>query len=164
MKIKISEIENTFKKEQNINFCEKIEEFNKDVPVKADLKIKIQGEIIKISGRINAVLNLTCDVCLKDFTKIFDFKVEEYYIKDKLNNGENRQFELVGNSFAEDLNGCDEIDITDFIYQSVILQLPNKIVCDINCNGNENVNRYIKNGNNSFSGLEILMKEKKEKE
>lgn len=164
MKIKISEIENIPKKEQIINFCEIIEEFNKEVPVKADLKVKIQDEIIKVSGKINAILNLTCDVCLKDFTKEINFKVEEYYIKDRLNYSENGQFELKDNSFVEDLNGQDEIDITDFVYQSVILHLPNKIVCDINCNGNEKINQYIKTDYNPFSGLEILMKTKKEKE
>ena len=34
-----------------------------------------------------------------------------------------------------DLNGADEIDIYDLLYQSVILQLPNKQVCGINCKG-----------------------------
>ena len=33
-----------------------------------------------------------------------------------------------------DLNGAKEIDIYDLLYQSVILQLPNKKVCGINCN------------------------------
>ena len=42
------------------------------------------------------------------------------------------------------LNGKDEINISDFVYQSVILHIPNKLVCDINCNGSEIVNKYIK--------------------
>ena len=54
------------------------------------------------------------------------------------------EFELKENSFIEDLNGSDEIDITDFVYQSVILHIPNKCVCDINCKGNEKVNQYLK--------------------
>ena len=33
-----------------------------------------------------------------------------------------------------DLDGKDEIDIYDLLYQSVILNLPNKKVCGINCN------------------------------
>jgi len=36
--------------------------------------------------------------------------------------------------FITDLNGEKEIDIYDLLYQSVILSLPNKKVCGINCN------------------------------
>ncbi len=32
------------------------------------------------------------------------------------------------------MNGAKEIDIYDLLYQSVILSLPNKKVCGINCN------------------------------
>ena len=145
MKIKISEVENSEKKVQHLNFSEIMEEFNKEVPVQAKLKVESIGELIKISGKIHALLNLTCDLCLKDFTKEFDINVEEIYAKNSLNDSYNAEFEIKRNSFADDLNGQDEFDITDFIYQSLILNIPNKIVCDINCNGNEKVREYIKN-------------------
>ncbi len=144
MNIKISEIENTENKIKNINFSKIFEEFNKDVPVEAKLQIEVIGTLIKISGRIKAKLNLVCDLCLKEFTKEFDFKVEEYYTKYGLNPNNSDEFEIKQNSFIEELNGKDEIDLADFVYQSVILHIPNKLVCDINCNGSEIVNKYIK--------------------
>ena len=144
MNIKISEIENTENKIKDINFSKIFEEFNKDVPVEAKLQIEVIGSLIKISGRIKAKLNLVCDLCLKEFTKEFDFKVEEYYTKCGLNPNNSDEFEIKQNSFIEELNGKDEIDLADFVYQSVILHIPNKLVCDINCNGSEIVNKYIK--------------------
>ncbi|MBQ9244951.1 DUF177 domain-containing protein [bacterium] len=144
MKIKISEIENSSNKTLKIDYSEIYEEFNKEVPVKATLNAQIIGELIKISGQIDAKLNLTCDLCLKDFTKEFNIDVEEYYAKNSLNDQYGQEFEVKENSFVEDLNGKDEIDITDFIYQSIILNIPNKLVCDINCNGSEKVNQYLK--------------------
>ena len=48
------------------------------------------------------------------------------------------------NFFAVDLDGAREIDLTDLMYQTLILSLPNKFVCDINCNGDEAINKYIK--------------------
>ena len=45
-----------------------------------------------------------------------------------------REFELTRGQFITDLNGEKEIDIYDLLYQSVILALPNKKVCGINCN------------------------------
>lgn len=163
MKVKISDIENNASKRDILNFSEIIEEFNNDIPVNASLEIQIINNLVKICGKINAVLNLTCDLCLKDFTKEFNINVEEYFNRYSLNDSYSAEFEIKENSFVEDLNGKDEIDITDFVYQCIILNMPNKLVCDINCNGNENVNKYIKK---DFSDprLEVFKNIKIEKE
>ena len=47
------------------------------------------------------------------------------------------EFEIKEGQFVTDLNGEKEIDIYDLLYQSVILNLPNKKVCGINCKGRE---------------------------
>ncbi len=144
MKINITDIENTENKAIDIDFSEIYEEFNKDVPVKAKLKAEIIGTLVKITGRINATLVLTCDMCLKEFNKDFDIKVEEFFTKYSLSESYENEFELKQDGFVEDLNGSNEIDITDFVYQSITLDIPNKLVCDINCNGDEDVNKYLK--------------------
>ncbi len=144
MKIKISDIEKQENKIYLADFSEIYDEFNENNPVKAKLELQIIDELIRVSGHISADVNLTCDLCLKDFTKKFEIDVEEYYTKNSLNTNYNEEFEIKENSFIEDLNGKDEIDITDFVYQSIILNIPNKLVCDINCNGSEKVNEYIK--------------------
>lgn len=144
MKIKITDIENLETKSQIIDFSEIYEEFHEEKPVTAKLNVEILGSLIKIKGEINAQLNLTCDLCLKEFTKKFKIPVEEFFAKYSLNDSYGEEFELKENSFIEDLNGSDEIDITDFVYQSVILHIPNKCVCDINCKGDEKVNQYLK--------------------
>lgn len=163
MNIIISDIENKEDKSLKINFSEIIEEFNTKTPVKADLDVQIAGSIIRIKGKIHAEVNLVCDLCLKDFTKIFDIEVDEAYIKEYLNSSQQKEFELKEDSFVEDLNGKDEIDITDFVYQCVILNIPNKLVCDINCNGDGNINKYIKK-ESSDPRLEIFKTIKIEKD
>ncbi len=163
MKIKISDIESKTEKKEHISFSEVYDEFNKDIPVSADLNIEINGNIIKIYGNVKAVLNLTCDICLKEFTKELNFETEEYYIKNSLNDKYINEFEINENKFYEDLNGEDEIDISNFVYQCVILHIPNKLVCDINCNGDENLQKYIKK-ENSDPRLEIFKQIKIEKD
>ncbi len=163
MKIRISEIENIEGKTRHISFSEIYNEFNKDVPVTAELDVNVSGNVVKISGNIKAVLNLVCDICLKDFTKKFDFDIEEYFMKDKLKDTYSNELELDENSFTEDLNNEDEIDISNFVYQCVILNIPNKLVCDINCNGDENLKKYIKK-EISDPRLEIFKQIKIEKE
>ncbi len=163
MKIKISELENSKNKTQLISFSEIYEEFNKSVPVKANLEIQVIGELIKISGNIEALLNLTCDRCLKEFTKELKFRTEEYYIKNSLNDNYINEYEIKDNNFLEDLNGQNEIDISNFVYQCVILHIPNKLVCDINCKGEEILSKYMKD-EISDPRLEIFKKIKIEKE
>ena len=144
MKILISDIENTKDKTKKIDFSEIYEEFNKTVPVIADLTAEVTGQLIKLKGKIKASVNLTCDICLKEFTKDFDIDVEEFFTKYNLNEDNVNEFEIRNDAFIEDLNGSDEIDITDFVYQSVILSIPNKLVCGINCSGSDNLSKYVK--------------------
>ena len=163
MKISISEIENSDNRSLNISFSEIISEFNNEIPVKADLSVETFEKLVRIKGKIRAEVNLVCDICLKDFTKIFDFNVDEIYMRDSLNSNNQLDFELKDECFAEDLNGKDEIDITDFVYQCVILNIPNKLVCDINCSGDENIKKYVKT-EISDPRLEIFKKIRVEKD
>ena len=144
MKISITELENSETQIKEFSFSEVYDEFNKEEPITAKLKAEIIGNLIKLSGTISGNLILTCDLCLKEFCKEIDIKVEEFFTKYSLSDDYENEFELKQDGFVEDLNGKDEIDITDFVYQSVILNIPNKLVCDINCNGGENLNKYIK--------------------
>lgn len=144
MKINITETENTKNKTSQVKFSEIIEEFNKEIPVNADLEVSVLGNYIKVTGEINADVILTCDVCLKEFSRKFNIKVEEFFTKTKLNEENFQEFEIKNDGFIEDLDGKDEIDLTDLIYQCISLHIPNKIVCDINCNGEENLEKYLK--------------------
>ena len=163
MNILISEIEKKENQKDILNFSEIIEEFNKEKPVNAEIEIKVLNTTILLTGRIHAEVNLTCDMCLKDFTKILDFDVKEAYTRYNLNDGCNAEYEVKSNNFTEDLNGSNEIDITDFIYQCVILHIPNKIVCDINCKGDEKLSEYL-NTKKTDPRLEIFKNIKIEKD
>ncbi len=163
MKILISEIEKKENKKDILNFSEIIEEFNNEKPVTAKLEVEVLDTTIILTGKIHAEVNLTCDMCLKDFTKVLDFNVKEAYTRYNLNEGYNAEYEVKSNNFTEDLNGSDEIDITDFIYQCVILHIPNKLVCDINCKGDEKLSEYL-NTTKTDPRLEIFKNIKIEKD
>lgn len=164
MKVNISEIENKEDNSEKIEFREIIEEFNKSAPIEASLEIKVlDKEFVTITGTISAQLNLVCDSCLKEFTQKFLFDINETYARYSLYDEYKEEVELKEGSFVEDLNGNDEIDITDLVYQSVILNLPNKLVCDINCIGEEKLNKHIKN-NISDPRLDIFKSIKIEKD
>ena len=131
-KILIVDIEKESNKTLFYEFDEFMEEFNADIF--ADLELKSLGQFIEVSGTIQGKLKLTCDRCLNEFDYELDIKINETFAKQSLQDEYSSEFELQGGQFVIDLNGEKEIDIYDLLYQSVILALPNKKVCGINCN------------------------------
>lgn len=138
--IKIEDIEDASNKTLEINFEDFIEGINSNGPIKADLQVTSLGEFIKINAHIEGIALLQCDLCLDEFEYKLDFDIEELFAKDAFieEAGESGQeIELKEGQFVTDLNGSDSIDIQDLLYQSVILDFPNKKVCGINCKGNK---------------------------
>lgn len=114
-------------------------------PAHAKLEIKRLGAgFISVTGSIKAKIDAVCDNCLKKFIYEIETEVNEIYAEKTLYEEYKVETEIKDNFFAIDLNGSGEIDLTDLIYQSLILAIPNKLVCDINCIGIEEVKKYIK--------------------
>lgn len=131
-KILIEDIEKEVNKTLFYEFNEFMEEFNAEIS--ADLTLKSLGQFIEISGTAQGKLKLICDRCLHEFDYDLDIEIEETFAKRSLQDEYSQEFELTRGQFITDLNGEKEIDIYDVLYQSVILALPNKKVCGINCN------------------------------
>ncbi len=131
-KIKIEDIELKPNKTLHYSFDDSIEEL--DCKIKAELDLKSLGDFIEVTGHAKGKIKLTCDRCLNEFTQNLDIDIEETYAKNSLQDEYGQEFELKSGQFITDLNGEKEIDIYDLLYQSVILSLPNKKVCGINCN------------------------------
>lgn len=135
--VSLEQIENSDEKILQYHFSDKIEEINSDGNIDADLTIISLGDFIEVRGNIKGVINLVCDVCLEKFKHNLDIQIEEMFAKQALSEEYAQETELKEGQFITDLNGAGEIDIYDLLYQSVILNLPNKQVCGINCNGKE---------------------------
>ena len=131
-KISIEDIEMEPGKTLHYSFNEYMQEFDADIT--AELDLKSLGDFIEITGYAEGKLKLVCDRCLNEYEYDLDIAIEETYAKQSLQDEYGQEFELQRGQFITDLNGEEEIDIYDLLYQSVILALPNKKVCGINCN------------------------------
>lgn len=131
-KISIDDIENEKNKTYHIDFDDDILEIK--AHVKASIDLISLGDFIEAKGKIKGIIKLECDLCLKEYDYKLDFSINEMYAKNSLFDEPKQETELKEGQFITDLNGENEIDIYDLLYQSVILQLPNKKVCGINCN------------------------------
>ena len=151
-KISIEELENTPAKTLDVHFEEKIEGLNCVAPIIADLTVLSLGEFVEVRGNVKGIVTLECDLCLKEFEYKFDFDIDEMFAKSTLLEDYGQETELKDGQFVTDLQGSDEIDIYDLLYQSVILNLPNKKVCGINCNGD----KFMKEENLSDPRLDVF--------
>ena len=115
-------------------------DFNGDIKelenchIKANLEFKSMGDFIQATGHVEGKITLECDRCLNKFDYDLEFDIDETFAKNSLLDKYGQELELSNGQFVTDLNGAEEIDIYDLLYQSVILALPNKKVCGINCN------------------------------
>ena len=134
----IEDIENAKGKTLQCSFDEKIEGIEAVGPIHADLTFRALGDFIEVAGNVKGIVKFVCDLCLDEFEYKLDFNIDELYAKRALiQNVEEsgQEIEIKEGQFVTDLNGADEIDIYDLLYQSVILNVPNKKVCGINCKG-----------------------------
>ena len=129
--VKIKDIEKEEGKVLTQHFKFEIEELS--AKVDSSLTFKSLGEFIEVSGHVDGEINLECDICLEPYVQKLDFDIDETYAKTTLYGEYGNEVELRNGQFVTDLNGADEIDVYDLLYQSVILALPNKKVCGINC-------------------------------
>ena len=135
--ISIKELENSETKEIKIFFDDIIEGLKTKDNIKAELTFKDLGEFVNAKGHVSGIAILECDLCLNEYEYKLDIYVDEMYAKNSYLTEAKQETEIKEDGFVIDLNGSDEIDIKDLIYQTVLLEFPNKKVCDINCNGGD---------------------------
>ena len=146
MKILVTDIENANKGILQVKFDDYIEDIKTEGKVLADLVFKDLSQTIQVEGTISASMVLQCNRCLEDFVFDTKFDINECYYKDELFTEYKQERELKLEALGQDLCGNNEIDVTDLIYQSLILAIPNNCVCDINCNGGStNLSKYLQN-------------------
>ena len=135
--IKIADVENASGETLKISFEKAFDEIKSEAPIRANFEIKSLGEFIEVTGSVNGEVILVCDLCLNEFKYKLDFEIEELFAKKTVIEEYPQDIELKEGQFITDLNGSEDIDIYDLLYQSVILDFPNKKVCGINCKGGD---------------------------
>lgn len=147
MKISIDDIKNSQNQSLKIEYNNEVKDLDTQGPVEAEIIFSAYGSYINAKGTIVANVKLNCDRCLKSFIQKIKVDVDETYILGHLKPSSDmhsgQEIELREGDFITELNG-DEVDVDDLIYQSVTLNIPNPCVCDINCVGDSEMEKYIK--------------------
>ncbi|MEI8378045.1 MAG: DUF177 domain-containing protein [bacterium] len=137
MIITLEQLENAEGQSININFLETILDINSNKAVKAQLTIWKKGTHVEVLGDIEAEVEIECDRCLKKFNQVLNIDIKEVFSTCEAFDYSHNEIELKNDNFVVELEKEGEIDITDLVYQSIILNLPSKKICSENCEGTE---------------------------
>ena len=123
------------------------------------LNIKSSGDFIFITGNIEVEIEFECSRCLKKYKDIINVNIDEKFLKGAKTPVTSKEHQMKKSDFIEELNGLTEIDLNDLIYQNIIINIPSQTLCDENCEGLEEMKKYIKADEN-VQTIEIPLKVK----
>ena len=141
----------------NIEIDEDFDELN--AHASGMLTAKMTGDFVFVKGNLDVNIELECSRCLKKYEDVLNVNIDEKFFKGSFAPVKSKEHQMKSSDFAEELNESDEIDLSDLIYQSIILFVPTRPLCDENCEGVEELKKYIKTDENT-QRIEIPLSKK----
>lgn len=135
--VNIEEIEDLPEKQKTIPFNEVIDSLENGNPVSGSITVTVLGPRVIVEGSAETDVMLECDRCLEQFPCHVVAEIYEIFLKGSLDTELKKEVELTEKSFVEELHGKNEINITDLIYQEIVLNIPSHKLCKEECEGGE---------------------------
>jgi len=85
------------------------------LPIRYDIKASLTKRTLLVRGRLEVEVQLTCSRCLKEFNE--KIEVEDFDIRKEID------------------NPGETIDLTEDVRADIILALPRKPLCEVDCPG-----------------------------
>lgn len=138
MKIAIDDLKALPGQRLNLDFNENLAGLDAVKPVLGELLLIYSASGLRLSGRVKTLLKLPCDRCLRPYFQAMTVDLDERFAPASLLNDEretNEQRELHGRDFVEPVPDDGLLDISDVVYQAVILATPSYRLCGDECPG-----------------------------
>jgi uncharacterized protein len=103
-------------------------------PVEVSLSIAREYDHIRVKGNVETSMALKCSRCLTDFTASVHSRFTIYFTK-TVGNMEEDEVELAEEDLVTATYDSDEIDLTNEIAEQVLLEVPYKPLCRVDCHG-----------------------------
>ena len=138
MKVNLEDLRALPQKRLQISFKEPSETVEVVKPVLGDLTVTAGAAGARLFGKIQTLLKLICHSCLRQFFQALVVDIDESFVyEDYLNEGhqETKDKELLKKDFVESVPYSGFIDISDVVYQAVVLAIPTYCSCGPECPG-----------------------------
>jgi uncharacterized metal-binding protein YceD (DUF177 family) len=140
LKISLDELRALPQQRLDLSFNEKLEGTAAVKPVVGDLSVGASATGMRLTGRVQTMLKLECDRCLRTYFQPIVVDIDEHFIiggfagqweKEPEPDRELRK----DSDFVETLPPDNVLDISDIVYQAVTLATPTVSTCGSECPG-----------------------------
>lgn len=139
MKISLEELRTLPQLRLDIDFKETLEGTQAVKPAVGDLTVIASSTGMRLSGKVQTLLKLSCDRCLRPYFYSLSVDIDERFVIDGFGDwdskSDKRDRELNKDDFFETLPPDNTLDITDVVYQAVTLATPPVCLCGDECPG-----------------------------
>lgn len=149
MLIEIEDLKNSPEKQVVVDFNEYLAELGNSEDVIGKITVKLMPYGVNIKGNLKTEIDLCCDRCLSSFNYKINTHMNEDFLFDSLVQEGIKEIELHPGDLVNELTDKAVIDLTDIVYQTMILELPTQSLCSENCKGiNKDSNLKLEEENN----------------
>jgi uncharacterized metal-binding protein YceD (DUF177 family) len=152
VKVSLDELRSLPQQRLDIDFKESLQGTQAVKPAVGDLSVTARSTGMLLTGRIQTLLKLNCDRCLRPYFQSIAvdiderFVIESYTDIDLTSNTKERELKT-SSDFYDTLPADNVLDITDVVYQAVTLATPNSCSCGTECPGPPTSTQSGKKGN-----------------
>ncbi len=104
-------------------------------PAHARMKVSVNGERVRVTGVVNAELDVTCSRCLTRNPVHIEKKFDLEYWPDLEVEKEGEEIALTYDELEIGFYSDDELDLTAVVSEQIVLEIPMKPVCRDDCKG-----------------------------
>ena len=134
VKVSIEELKSSPQQRKGFSFNETLAGLDAVKPVLGELIISLDAVGVRLSGRLQTLLKLSCHRCLKAYFQSLSVEIDERFVY-RSDEEVPRERELLRDDFVEPIPVDGILDISDVVYQAVTLATPTFCLCGPECPG-----------------------------
>ena len=138
--IYIPQLAQVHERTQTIEFKENLKGIETLTPVQGSLKVTHQGTYLEVSAQADTIVTLVCHRCLQQFNHRLSVVASELiWLADSDDESGILPFDqdLSVDDLIESLSPDGDFEPTAWLYEQLCLAIPQKQLCDLQCNGIE---------------------------
>jgi len=152
VKVSIDELKSYPQQRKSFSFKETLSGIEAVKPVLGELTMSLDSVGVRLSGRLQTLLKLSCHRCLRPYFQSLSVDIDERFVH-RSEAEVPRERELLRDDFVEPIPADGVLDIGDVVYQAVTLATPTFCLCGPECPGPP-LNEAAEQGNRLAAGNE----------
>ncbi|MGF1576822.1 MAG: DUF177 domain-containing protein [Cyanophyceae cyanobacterium] len=119
-----------------VDFRQFIDQFDSLAPVEGRVQLTHGGTFLSVTGEVSTIITLACHRCLQQFNHRLYLEFDEILvIEEPVQDPLPVEMEIDSEDLAERIAPHGTLDVGDWVYQNLHLNLPIQMACRSDCAG-----------------------------